>query len=94
MAAAVTRRTCSGQEFAVDEALTPEEALALFLADPNDLRRMRKVEAQATADLCLLRQNWQELRRDLSAAQVRTTIIRGEIVHDMSVRMNELEKHC
>jgi len=92
MAGAVTRRTASGQAFARDEALTPEEALALFLADPHDLRRMRKVEAQTTADLCLLTQNWRELRRDLSAAQVRTTIMRGEIVYDTSVQASELER--
>jgi predicted amidohydrolase YtcJ len=94
MACAVTRRTASGVEFAGHEALTPEEALALFLADPLDLRRTRKVEAQTTADLCLLTQNWRELRHDLSAARVRTTIMRGEIVYDTSVQSSELERHC
>jgi predicted amidohydrolase YtcJ len=82
MAAAVTRRTAGGETLGVREALTPEEALNLFLADPLDLGRTRQVEAGVTADLCLLRQDWPTLRADLAAAQVHAAFARGVLIHD------------
>jgi Predicted metal-dependent hydrolase with the TIM-barrel fold len=80
MAAAVSRRTAAGADLGAAEALSPEQALALFLADPLNLSRTRKVEAGAIADLCLLSQDWAALRTDLAAARVVATIIRGRIV--------------
>ncbi|HUD89976.1 amidohydrolase family protein [Sphingobium sp.] len=82
MAAAVRRRTASGRIFGAEEALTPEDALTLFLADPVDLGRTRQIVSGAPADLCLLEQNWTALRADLSAARVRATWIGGILVHD------------
>ena len=82
MAAAVSRRTARGQVLGAQEALTPEEALGLFLADPEDLGRCRVVARGAVADLCLLEQNWAELRTGLAKARVRATLIDGRLVHD------------
>lgn len=80
MAAAASRRTAGGPVLGLAEALSPEQALALFLADPVDLARTRKVEPRAVADLCLLDQDWPALRTDLAAARVTATIIRGRVV--------------
>jgi predicted amidohydrolase YtcJ len=77
MAAAVSRRTRQGQILGAAEALTPEEALDLFLADPTDLRRTRRIEPGAKADLCLLTRPWREARESLSADLVRATLIDG-----------------
>jgi predicted amidohydrolase YtcJ len=82
MAAAVSRRTHAGEALGAAEALTPEAALELFLADPFDLGRTRHVEPGAPADLCLLSQPWRTAREALSADLVRTTLIGGRIVHD------------
>ncbi len=82
MQAAVTRRTAHGELLGLCEALTPEAALALFLADPADLTRRRQISAGAAADLCLLSQPWRALRENLSAATVRATFIDGRLVHD------------
>lgn len=78
MRAAISRRTASAQVIGPDEALTPEEALALYLADPADLAAERKVAAGEPADLCLLGRPWAAARERLEAADVRLTVIAGE----------------
>ncbi len=82
MAAAASRRTRQGLVLGPDEALTPDEALALFLADPTNLSRQRKIETGTPADLCLLDRPWDEARLRLSADDVRMTMIDGRIVHN------------
>ena len=82
MRAAISRRTDGGETIRADEALTPEQALALYLADPIDLARERRIEPGAPADLCLLDRPWAEARPRLDAGDVRTTVIGGSIVHD------------
>jgi predicted amidohydrolase YtcJ len=82
MAAAVARRTREGRVIGADEALTPEEALALYLADPLDLARQRRIAPGEPADLCLLDRPWSEARGALSSASVRATLVSGRIVHD------------
>lgn len=82
MSAAVSRRTSSGREFGAMEALTPEQALELFLADPNDLTQQRQLAIGKPADLCLLKKAWSSARNSLSAELVRTTIIDGRIVYN------------
>lgn len=79
MAAAVSRRTKSGHIIAGQEALTPEEALDLYLRDPENLRRRRSIKPGSDADLCLLSQPWAAVRRDLSARHVRATFIGGQM---------------
>lgn len=82
IAAAVERRTPSSVVMDAAEALPPEQALALYLADPQDLSRQRQIAVGAPADLCLLDHPWAEGRRALSANRVRATWISGRLVHD------------
>jgi len=81
MAAAVSRRTRGGLRLSPQEALTPEEALNLFLADPHDLSRTRNVEVGIAADLCLLTQDWAALRENIGSADVQASFIGGRLVH-------------
>jgi predicted amidohydrolase YtcJ len=83
MAAAVSRQTASGVTINADEALTAEEALALYLADPQDLTRQRAITPGAPADLCLLDRPWAQARRALSARCVAATWISGSLIHDI-----------
>ncbi len=79
MRAAVLRRTSSGHDFGPAEALTPEAALALFLADPDDLARQRCMEVGGPADLVLLDRPWHAARERLTSADVALTLIGGKI---------------
>ncbi|MCB2059948.1 MAG: amidohydrolase family protein [Novosphingobium sp.] len=83
MAAAVSRKTHEGRIIGRDEALTPEEALTLYLKAPDDLSQQREVVEEQPADLCLLSRPWAEARTRLSPGDVRATIISGRIVHDL-----------
>ena len=85
MAAATARRTRAGRVIGAGEALTPEEALALYLADPLDLARRRRIAPGEPADLCLLQQPWSTARETLSSAAVRATIVSGQLVHQAPV---------
>jgi predicted amidohydrolase YtcJ len=82
MRAAVERRTRNGRAIGLEEALSPEEALALFLADPEDLPRQRVIAVGTVADLCLLDRPWAEARSRLLSEDVRATIIGGKLVHE------------
>jgi predicted amidohydrolase YtcJ len=82
MRAGVSRRTAAGETIGVDEALTPEQALALWLADPADLSRQRDVAQGAPADLCLLARPWAEAGERLANEDVILTLASGQIVHD------------
>ncbi|HEX7873460.1 MAG TPA: amidohydrolase family protein [Sphingobium sp.] len=77
MRAAVTRQTRTGHVMGADAALSPEEALDLFLADPVDLGRQRRVAAGMVADLCLLDRPWADARDRLSTGDVRAIVIGG-----------------
>lgn len=64
---AVTRRTDAGEVLGADEALTPEDALALFLGHPDRPSLPRRIETGAAADLCLLNRPWAEARLTLTS---------------------------
>jgi predicted amidohydrolase YtcJ len=81
MAAAVSRRTRAGQTIGSNEALSPEQALELFLAAPDDLSSRRRIALGEPADLCLLDRPWSEARLRLSSDDVLATIIGGAVVH-------------
>ncbi|MFT4025490.1 MAG: amidohydrolase family protein [Novosphingobium sp.] len=83
IAAAISRQTRSGVTMAANEALSPEEALSLYLADPSDLTRRRQVAIGAAADLCLLDRPWSAARGALRAERVKATWISGRLVHDL-----------
>lgn len=82
MAAAVSRRTRGGACIGESEALTPEQALDLYLRDPADLSRRRRLSVGMVSDLCLLDRPWREARHSLSASHVRACFIRGRRVFD------------
>lgn len=82
MRAAVNRATKSGQLIGTAEALTPEQALSLWLADPADLSQQREIALGAAADLCLLALPWSEMREQPDPAAVVLTVASGQIVHD------------
>ncbi len=83
MRAAVERRTESGRTLGSAEALTPEEALALF-ASPADApgARPTRLAPGARADLCLLRAPWAHARCTLGADLVAATWRDGETIWD------------
>lgn len=81
MQAAVRRRTAAGLGFTPEEALTPEQALALYLVDPLDLSRRRSIAPGGPADFCLLDRPWHEARARLDGCDVRITIASGRVVH-------------
>lgn len=81
MRAAVARRSAGGVVLGADEALTPEEALALFvtpLESPG--RQARRLAAGAIADLCLLARPWSAARDRLDAEDVAGTWVMGRRV--------------
>lgn len=80
MRAAVLRQTDGGATMSAEEALSPEAALALYLADPADLSRQRGIGLGNAADLCLLDRPWREARLRLSSADVRSTMIGGQFI--------------
>lgn len=82
MRAAVSRTTRGGARITPREALSPEEALALYLADPADLTRQRRIAPGEPADLCLLDRPWAQARERLDSAHIRATVIAGRLVHD------------
>ena len=76
--AAVDRKTASGRVLGMREALTPEDALKLFLGSPDTPTMPRRVAAGADADLCLLDRPWQKAREKLESSLVRATFCAGE----------------
>ncbi len=81
MHAAVTRRTRAGVVIAAEEALNPEQALALYISAPeNPGGPVREVTVAAVADLCLLDRPLEHMRQDLASVAVRATWRDGEII--------------
>lgn len=81
MHAAVNRRTRAGVTLGADEAVTPEQALALYtspLAQPG--RTVNNLLPGDVANLCLLTQPWHVVRANLQGARVCATFIRGQAI--------------
>ena len=91
MAAAVSRYTASGTPIGESEALTPEQALDLFLRAPQALNQRRRVTVGAPADLCLLDRSWASARSALSAAYVRATFIDGRMIFDRNSNNSRID---
>ena len=83
MRAAVDRQTLDGRTIGAAEALSPEEALSLYLADPDDLATRRTLATGAPADLCLLALPWSKARERLDSADVRATFAAGLRIDDL-----------
>ena len=78
MAAAVTR-----PEGFEAEAISPEEALALYTKPADDAGGLpRKAAIGAPADLCLIDRTWHEARKNLADVEVIATWIGGELVYN------------
>lgn len=82
MRAAVARTTESGRTIGIEETLRPEDALALYLAAPDDLSCTRRIALGEPADLCLLDRPWKDARLRLDARDVRMTFVSGRVIHD------------
>ncbi|QIG80724.1 amidohydrolase family protein [Stakelama tenebrarum] len=82
MAAAVSRQTPSGAMIGPNEALTPEEALGLYLAAPQALGERRRITPGAPADLCMLDRPWAAAREDLASVGVRASWVDGRQIFD------------
>jgi len=83
MQAAVDRRTGSGAVCGAGEALTPEQALALYCGDALDPGGApRRIVAGAPADLCLLDRPWQAVRGNPGDTRVRITWSGGRVIWD------------
>jgi predicted amidohydrolase YtcJ len=81
MRAAVDRRTEAGATIGSDEALTPEQALALFTSPPERPGApQRSIEPGVPADLCLLDRPWLAARSELSSAMVAAAIRGGTLI--------------
>jgi predicted amidohydrolase YtcJ len=94
MAAAVSRQTQQGVRIGESEALTPEQALDLYLREPQALDQRRRVSVGAPADLCLLHRPWAEARTVLSSAHVRATFIDGRLTFDrVDLEAASLQSH-
>jgi len=82
MAAAVARTSPAGKVMSANEALTPEQALALYLSPPDQPGVGQRCIAEGvTADLCLLDCNWETARNALDSGRVRATWIDGNQVY-------------
>lgn len=79
MQSAVDRRTAEGDSLGVSEAITPEQALALY-ASPLEApgRRGSPIQVGEAADLCLLDRSWPAARRRLGDVNVMMTLKAGE----------------
>jgi predicted amidohydrolase YtcJ len=82
MHAAVYRRTDEGRILGTEDALNPEQALALFLGELEYPAKPRRVAIGAAADLCLLDRPWAQARTHLRNSCVRATLRAGELIYD------------
>lgn len=81
MQAAVTRRTANGAVIGAAEALTPEQAIELFLGDPSHPGAGKNhLDIGMPATLCVLDREWQHARADLSTVTIDKTLIDGALV--------------
>ena len=81
MRAAVKRQTAAGKTLGEAEAVTPEQALSLFLGSLRKPTKPRRIEVGVCADLCLLDHPWRIARKRLDSADVRATICAGRLVY-------------
>lgn len=86
MHCAVERHTAGGRALGEAEALSPEEALALFGGDPLAPGRAvasmghGSIHSGSPADLCLLDRPWSAARRNLAAVEVVATLRGGHLI--------------
>lgn len=65
------------------EAISPEEALALYTKPAHDAGgQARKVTVGEPADLCLIDQAWQDARKGLTNVAIKATWVDGALVYE------------
>ncbi|NRA34365.1 MAG: amidohydrolase family protein [Polyangiaceae bacterium] len=80
MQAAVDRKTAKGQCIGAKEALSPEQALALFTTPPACPGGIpRRVQVGVAADLCLMTKPWAKVRDTLDSGDIRMTMVAGRV---------------
>lgn len=79
VAAAVTRRTTSGQVVGRPERLSPARALRLFLTAPQDPGRLREVRPGQPGDLCVMRTPLRPFLSCPAAGGIRAGIIGAQV---------------
>ena len=83
MAAATSRKTRSGTIIGASEALTAEQALALYTSELQTPGiGIAALAPGMPANLCLLQQCWQDATRDLAGVQVVATWRGGTLIHN------------
>ena len=82
MQAAVSRCSLEGQIVNAAEALTPEQAVSLFLGELENPAKLRQLDAGAQAHMCLLDRNWNQARQSLDRVEVMATWRAGVLIHD------------
>lgn len=87
MRSAISRQTSGNQLIGTDEALSPEQALNLYLGSLESPGKIRVIRSGAPADLCLLQHPWDIARLRLNKEDVRMVWIRGRQAYT-----RELEK--
>jgi predicted amidohydrolase YtcJ len=81
MRAAVSRLTASGTLLGRNEALSPEQALALFLGSLDAPAQIRKIQPGMAADLCLLKHPWAVARNRLTSDDVQFVLSKGQPIY-------------
>ena len=79
--AATNRQTRAGKILGENEAMTPEAAVECFLGELEHPAEIRSIAIGVPADFCLLDSPWSIVRRSLSSAHVRATMVDGELVY-------------
>ncbi len=81
MQAAVSRRSAGGQVLGAGEALSPEQALALFTAPLQAPGQAPAgIAIGQRADLCLLDSPWRAVRGELAAVRPRLSLRAGSVI--------------
>ncbi|MCY4425937.1 MAG: amidohydrolase family protein [Halieaceae bacterium] len=82
MRAAVERTTASSAVLSPGEAISPDQALGLFLSPSREPGAGAVALAEGSrADLCLLHKPWQQARHNLRQELVRATWKAGELIY-------------
>jgi predicted amidohydrolase YtcJ len=82
MHAAVNRQSDDSRIINFPEALTPEQAISLFLGELDNPGKQRKLETGGLAHMCLLNSNWRKARQNLTCNQVIATWRAGVLIHN------------
>ena len=82
ISAAVNRKTFKGQIVNSAEALSPEQAVELFMGDIESPGKPRVVAVGEPADLCLLDCRWGTARTALTSNRVRATWCGGKLIYN------------